>query len=162
ADAWGKVRRWLQRRFGERVSYTWVRELGAKTARLHLHVVASLPYVPQRVLAAACSRYGFGYVTDIRKVRNQAALSYLAKYLGKSNRAMPRFARRVQSSTRTRPSSPCERWEYLPLWRWHLRYEERRQSEILEKLAQRDRAGGEGQFSFQWTRSVPSLDSLHE
>lgn len=124
AAAWGRIRRWLKTRYSAG-GYTWVREVGGRTDRLHLHVLVESNYIPQPLLSEACVRYGLGRVVHIERIRHQtSAAHYLGKYLSKQNGAMPRSSRRVQSSAGRLPSAACEAFDYYPLWRWRLKFQE--------------------------------------
>jgi len=76
-----------------------VREI-SPIGRLHVHVLADVDYVPQRVLSKLAADCGFGPVCDIRAVQGtRRVVRYLGKYLFKAaGAALPRYWRRVQSN----------------------------------------------------------------
>ncbi|MBA7552682.1 hypothetical protein ES705_45252 [subsurface metagenome] len=77
---WAKFRVYLERRFGRRPVYLWVKE--RKNGRLHLHCLVDR-YIPQRWLSSAWERLGGGRVVDIRFVDLHRVTGYLTKYLTK-------------------------------------------------------------------------------
>ena len=130
-------------------SYTWVNEQGAKTGRLHKHLMVKtrrrMKYSSAR---SALVRCGLGKVCDFQLVRcsNQRTISsyvskslvsgYLAKNL--SANAWPKGARRVQT-THPRPK-PSGIWIYSPLptfYRESLRHQ-RMEAERIATLNDRD------------------------
>lgn len=121
ALAWRRTYQWLRREY-RMTSYAWVREIGRKTSRLHLHVVARSSYVPQRVLSKAASRYGFGRVVDIRRLRTSEALNYVAKYLTKTVARLPRGARRTQTTVRRLRPNPAQLWSFFDNQKWNSRF----------------------------------------
>lgn len=115
ARAWRRVWQWARRR--GMTDYAWVRELGARTGRLHLHVIVKSPFLPHRQLKRACVRNGFGSVVDVRKIRSKEAVRYVAKYLSKGTSAYPRYTRRVQTNVPAVRGSNQD-WLFLHPWEW--------------------------------------------
>lgn len=80
-EAWNRLRLRISRRFGA-FKYVWAIEGHEKTGMPHMHILVNI-FIPQRWLSANASRCGFGYIADIREVRNESAFDYVLKYLGK-------------------------------------------------------------------------------
>lgn len=103
-----------------KVRYVRVVEL-QQNGTPHLHIAASLPYVPQATLSLWMEELAGSPVVDIRRVRQRKrAANYLAKYLTKSPAHLP--SRRVWSAS---PGflPPDEKPEPSPdeiqvRWRW--------------------------------------------
>jgi hypothetical protein len=86
---------------------------------LHLHVVATGEYIPQRELSARAARAGFGRVVDIREVHPDAggrsvlpyyAAKQLATYASKQAANGPASALASKSVVRRRPLRTSRGW----------------------------------------------------
>lgn len=117
--AWSRARQWLKRKHGLG-QYVWTREL-TKSGLLHLHILVKSRFVPQRELARKVESYGFGKITDIRRVRSRVAQAYVAKYLAKANINWPRYTRRAQTSVRDVREANTD-WHFLRQWEWAAKY----------------------------------------
>lgn len=80
-EAWNRLRLVITRKFGP-FKYVWAIEGHKRTGMPHMHLLVNI-YIPQRWLSANADRCGFGYIADIREVRNESAFDYVVKYLGK-------------------------------------------------------------------------------
>lgn len=83
--AWSILWRRYKRQFGDAaVGYAKIVEL-TKAGTPHLHIIAEMPYVPQRSLSAAWNALTGSYVVDIRRVRSRNGIGgYLTSYLTKA------------------------------------------------------------------------------
>ena len=80
---WRKFRVPISRFLGKTLSFIWVMEL-QKNGRAHLHVLIDA-YLPQSWVSAKWSKYGGGYIVDVREISSaKAAAGYVSKYLAKS------------------------------------------------------------------------------
>jgi len=67
--------------------YAWIREI-TEAARLHLHVLWSIPWISQDYLRSMTTQAGFGYA-EVRSIRKpgakpqMAAINYVTENLGK-------------------------------------------------------------------------------
>ena len=80
--------------------YAWVRELGDKHGRLHMHAIVDAGRFDFRDARAVIARSGLGPVCDFSRLkRSHAATRYVSAYLSKTPaRRFPRYMRRVQTS----------------------------------------------------------------
>lgn len=99
----------------------WMKECGGSTARLHAHLLWSLPFLPQKELSEAAVSCGLGAIIDIRRtyaLNGRGGFrwgigGYITKYLTKSyGTGLPPRSRRFQTS-RVPP------YQSAPDWFWH-------------------------------------------
>lgn len=113
-DAWNRLRTRL-RKSGELKEFAAVLEVQARGA-LHLHVLQTGSYIPQRKLKGAAVAAGFGRCTDIREIKPNAlddargsagyAVKQMSGYLTKQNAA----ALTAKTNKRRRPLRTSRGW----------------------------------------------------
>lgn len=83
--SWSILWRRYRRKFGPRaVGYAKIVEL-TKAGTPHLHIIADVPFIAQRQLAAEWRALTGSYIVDIRKVRGRNGIAgYLTSYLTKA------------------------------------------------------------------------------
>lgn len=83
--SWSILWRRYRRKFGPRaVGYAKIVEL-TKAGTPHLHIIADVPFIAQRQLAAEWRALTGSYIVDIRKVRGRDGIAgYLTSYLTKA------------------------------------------------------------------------------
>ena len=100
-ERWNALRTALDRKFGGKLSFIWVREEGEKSDDLHphLHIIVN-QYIDQGWLSQTWSELGGGEVVDIRYIdRVEKAAHYVGKYLTKNALSgLPDGIRRYGSS----------------------------------------------------------------
>lgn len=103
---WTKLSKRIQRRNGgQRIKYVAVTEW-TKKGWPHLHLLADMPYLPQRVLSGHWKALHGSPIVDIRRVKSEdGAARYLAKYLTKGT-YMPKKKRRYTASRGFLPQLP--------------------------------------------------------
>ena len=80
-ECWAKMRIYLRRKFGERITFVWVLEL-QKSGYAHIHVLVDR-FISQAWAKEAWQAVGGGSIVDLRFVQMERVAGYLSKYLTK-------------------------------------------------------------------------------
>ena len=84
------------RREGQLMEYIWVEERH-RDGTPHLHILGSLSWTKHRLHDEAHD-VGLGYMADITPILDDGGYFYVAKYLGKGEKQIPKDIRRVGTS----------------------------------------------------------------
>jgi hypothetical protein len=81
---WSRLVRFLRQR-SPALQYAAVKEQGAKSGMLHLHVVlTNFEYTPQADISAEWARLSSAWVVNIQRLTGTQAAAYAAKYVSKA------------------------------------------------------------------------------
>jgi hypothetical protein len=120
SHAWRRLRRKIIADFKiSKLAFLAVFE-ATKAGEPHLHILARMPYVPQRWLSDQMAHLTSSPIVDIRRVRSAGqAASYVAKYIGKSPHRFAGCKRYWRSKDWLTPPDPSEThdWSSPQGWR---------------------------------------------